>query len=82
MDRRIPFFLGSAVVCLLLVPLAEPFAWVAEVTAATYVVLALLVALDSLSRARHRRPPGGDAPGAGEAGAGSGPVGGFPGNTG
>jgi hypothetical protein len=79
MDRRIPFFLGSAVVCLLLVPVADPFAWVAELTAATYVVLALLVALDSLSRSR--RPPGGDVRPAGEAGAGSGPTAAFPGNT-
>jgi hypothetical protein len=58
MDRRIPFFLGSAVVCLLLVPFADPFAWVTELTAATYVVLALLVGLDSLSRSRRRPPPG------------------------
>ncbi len=58
MDRRIPFFLASAVLCFLLVPLADPFAWVAEVTAATYAVLAALVAVDSLSRSRRRRRRG------------------------
>ena len=57
MDRRIPFFAGSALVCLLLVPLAASFAWVAVVTAVTYLVLALAVTLDWLSRSRRARPP-------------------------
>jgi negative regulator of sigma E activity len=54
-DRRISFFLIAAVVCLLLVPPTPPeFRWVAEVTSAAYVVLAVLVGLESLSRRRSR----------------------------
>jgi hypothetical protein len=50
-DRRLWFFLVAAVVCLLLVPAApRGLGWVPFVTAAAYVVLAVLVALDSLSR--------------------------------
>ena len=50
-DRRLWFFLVAAVVCVALVPAApHGLHWVPEVTAAAYVVLALLVALDSLSR--------------------------------
>ncbi|MFN2608238.1 MAG: hypothetical protein ABR511_10180 [Acidimicrobiales bacterium] len=55
-DRRVPFFLGSALVCLLLVPLADAqFRWVAWWTAAVYVVLAGAVALDAAARGRPRR---------------------------
>ena len=53
MDRRALFFLGAAVVCLVLVPVADPeHRWVAIVTAVTYVVLAGLSALDHRSRSR------------------------------
>jgi hypothetical protein len=50
-DRRLWFFLIAAVVCLLLVPVApHGLEWVPAVTAAAYVVLAALVALDSFGR--------------------------------
>ena len=50
-DRRLWFFLIAAVVCAALVPAAPSgLHWVPEVTAAAYVVLALVVALDSISR--------------------------------
>jgi hypothetical protein len=50
-DRRVPFFLLGAVVSLLLVPASDPgLRWVPEVTAAVYVVLAGLVALDGWGR--------------------------------
>jgi len=49
-DRRITFFLGAALVCGLMVPLAPgEFRWVPIATAVTYVVLAILVALESFS---------------------------------
>jgi hypothetical protein len=49
-DRRITFFLGAAVVCGAMTPLAPgDLRWVPIVTAVTYVVLAVLVALESLS---------------------------------
>jgi hypothetical protein len=54
-DRRVPFFLLGTVICLLLVPVAEPeLRWVPEATAAVYAVLAALVALDVRGR-RGRR---------------------------
>ena len=54
-DRRALFFAAAAVVCLALVPAAErEFRWVPELTAAAYVVLALLSFLDSISRGRFR----------------------------
>ena len=54
-DRRITFFLVAAVVCALLTPLAPgAVRWVPVATAVTYVVLAILVALESLS-GRSRR---------------------------
>jgi len=50
-DRRLWFFLIAAVVCAALVPAAPSgLHWVPAVTAAAYVVLALLVLLDSISR--------------------------------
>ena len=52
-DRRAVFFAISAVVCALLVPLAEDqHRWVPEVTAVVYVVLAIASALDAWSRSR------------------------------
>jgi len=56
MDRRALFFLGSALVCLLLVP-ATPadLRWFTLAVAAVYVLLATGSALDN--RSRRRRPP-------------------------
>jgi hypothetical protein len=52
-DRRALFFVLAAIVCMLLVPLAESeHRWVAEVTAVTYLVLAAASALDAWSRHR------------------------------
>jgi hypothetical protein len=49
-DRRITFFLAAAVVCVLMTPLAPgEFRWVPIATAVTYIILAILVALESLS---------------------------------
>ena len=54
-DRRITFFLAAAVLCALMTPLAPgEVRWVPVATAVTYVVLAILVALESLS-GRSRR---------------------------
>jgi Ca2+/Na+ antiporter len=53
MDRRVPFFLIAAIVCVALVPVADPqHRWVAWTTAAIYVVLAFLLFLESRSRSR------------------------------
>ena len=52
MDRRAVFFLGAAVVSLLLVPVSEGFAWVSLTVAAVYLVLAVGSWLDARS---HRR---------------------------
>ena len=52
MDRRAVFFLGAAVVCLLLVPVSSGFAWVSLSVAIVYLVLALGSWLDARS---HRR---------------------------
>jgi hypothetical protein len=55
MDRRALFFAGAAVVCFVLVPLADAgHRWVAGATGAIYVVLAVLSALDHWSRGRDR----------------------------
>jgi hypothetical protein len=52
-DRRALFFLVAALICVLLVPVAEQaHRWVAEVTAVGYVVLAAGSALDAWSRSR------------------------------
>jgi low affinity Fe/Cu permease len=49
-DRRITFFLAAAVVCALMTPVAPAAQrWVPIATAITYVVLAMLVILESLS---------------------------------
>lgn len=56
-DRRITFFLAAAVVSALMMPLAPAgLRWVPVATAVTYVVLAILVALESLSGRKNRRP--------------------------
>jgi hypothetical protein len=56
-DRRITFFLAAAVACALMTPLApRTVRWVPIATAVAYVVLAILVALESLS-GRSRRDP-------------------------
>jgi hypothetical protein len=52
-DRRAVFFLVAALVCVVLTPLAaSEHRWVSLTTAATYVVLAGLSALDHRSRSR------------------------------
>ena len=54
-DQRITFFLAAAVACALITLLApSELRWVPVATAVTYVVLAILVLLESLS-ARSRR---------------------------
>ena len=56
MDRRVIFFLVAAVICAVLVPLAESkFRWVPIVTSAAYVLLAGAVALDQWSKRREKR---------------------------
>ena len=51
MDRRVSFFLGAAILSLILVPVSPPeFRIVCEVTAGVYAVLALATALDRRSR--------------------------------
>ncbi len=52
MDNRAVFFFGAAVTCLLIVPVAGGYAWVAATVAAVYVVLGLGSWLDARS---HRR---------------------------
>ncbi len=52
-DRRALVFVIFAIVCALLVPVAEPaHKWVAEATSVTYLVLAAASALDAWSRSR------------------------------
>ena len=52
-DRRAIVFVVFAVVCVALVPLADPeHRWVAWTTAVAYVVLAVLSALDHWSRSK------------------------------
>ena len=53
MNRRVGFFLGAALICVLLVPVLDAkFQWVPKVVAAIYVVLALLALGDLLGRRR------------------------------
>jgi hypothetical protein len=54
LDRRVLFFLGAAVICLALVPVADEFWYVAAFTAAIYALLAAAAELDSLSRDKDR----------------------------
>jgi hypothetical protein len=57
-DRRALFFVLAGVACAALVPVADTgHRWVAMATAAVYLVLALLSALDAAGRARGRTPP-------------------------
>jgi hypothetical protein len=52
-DRRAVVFVLFAIVCGLLVPVAQPaHRWVAELTGVTYLVLAAASALDARSRSR------------------------------
>lgn len=52
MDRRAIFFLGAAVVCLVLVPLSNGYAWVSTTVAVVYVLLGVASWLDARSRRR------------------------------
>ncbi|MDD9369540.1 MAG: hypothetical protein PV358_05465 [Acidimicrobiales bacterium] len=52
MDRRAIFFFGAAVVCFLLVPVSNGYAWVSATVGAVYVVLGAGSWLDARS---HRR---------------------------
>jgi hypothetical protein len=52
MDPRAAFFLAAAVVCALLAPVADSYAWVAAVLSGVYLLLALGSWLDARS---HRR---------------------------
>jgi hypothetical protein len=52
MDRRAAFFLGAAVVCFLLVPISDGYAWVSITVGVVYLVLALGSWLDARG---HRR---------------------------
>ena len=57
-DRRFWFFLAAATVCALLVPpTPAEFRWVPRLLVVLYVVLAVLVGLETLSRRRTGRPP-------------------------
>lgn len=52
-DRRAVFFIIAAVISVALVPVSDAkLAWVPKLTAAAYVVLAALSALDAFSRRR------------------------------
>ena len=56
MDRRAIFFLTAAIAAALMYPLApEDLRWVSVGVATTYVILALLAALDGWSREREHR---------------------------
>lgn len=52
MDRRAAFFLSAAVVCFLLVPVSDGYAWVSVTVGVVYLVLALSSWLDARG---HRR---------------------------
>jgi hypothetical protein len=52
MDRRALFFVGAAVVCFALVPVADGYAWVSGTVGAVYLVMALGSWLDARA---HRR---------------------------
>jgi hypothetical protein len=52
MDRRAAFFFGAAVVCALLVPVADGYAWVAATLSGVYAVLGIGSWLDARG---HRR---------------------------
>jgi len=53
-DKRVPFFLIAAVlVAALYYPTPEKYRWVPLALSITYLVLAMLTALDQWSRRRH-----------------------------
>ena len=52
MDNRAVFFFGAAVMCLLLVPVADGYGWVPATVAAVYLVLGVASWLDARSRRR------------------------------
>jgi hypothetical protein len=52
MDHRAIFFFGAAVVCFLLVPVANGYGWVSGIVGAVYVLLGIGSWLDARS---HRR---------------------------
>lgn len=55
-DRRISFFLVGAALAFALTPAADPeHRWVTIATGSTYVVLAILFALDTWSRGRDHK---------------------------
>jgi hypothetical protein len=66
MSRRVTFFVGAAVLCALLVPLAPAdLRWVPMATSAVYVVIASLTGLeDWLEERRRIRREGDLSPGA------------------
>jgi hypothetical protein len=47
MDRRAGFFVGAAIVCFLLVPVSEGYAWVSTTVGAVYVIFAVGSWLDA-----------------------------------
>jgi hypothetical protein len=51
-DRRAVFFFAAAVVCFLLVPVADGYAWVSTTVGGVYVALGLGSWLDARSRPR------------------------------
>jgi hypothetical protein len=56
MDRRVAFFLVASAISAAMWPVSDPeFRWVIAVTALTYLALAVLAALDWLSRSRRQR---------------------------
>jgi hypothetical protein len=62
-DRRAHFFLGAAVLCAALAPLADAeLRWVPVALAAVYVVLALLSMLDRWSADHETAPDRPDLP--------------------
>jgi hypothetical protein len=54
-DRRPAIFVHAGLACLLLVPVADGYAWVAAATAFVYALLALGFWLDARSRRRSAR---------------------------
>jgi hypothetical protein len=51
MGRRAAFFFGAAVVCFLLVPLSDGYAWVAATVGGVYTAFGLASWLDARGRA-------------------------------
>ena len=56
LDRRAVFLFGSAVLCLLLIPLTLPnLRWVGELLVVTQVVLGVASLVDHMSRRKRNR---------------------------